>query len=98
MNKMFEYTLSDILKKKINKLLKKDKILALNFKKKLNEIVNQNEKTINIYKNLKSPDNDKKRIHLTDNFILLFKVDIKKNKILFVDILHWDKAYKNDKK
>ena len=59
------------------------------------EIISQDSKAIKTYKNLKSPQNKLKRIHLTDNFILLFKVDIKNNHILFIDILHWDKAYKS---
>lgn len=91
---MFEYSLEDSLKKKLFKLTKKDKILAQNFKKKLFEIIKKDKVSINTYKNLKSPLNEFKRIHLTDNYILLFRVDIENNFILFVDILHWDKAYK----
>lgn len=91
---MFTFEFSDLLKKKLFKLNKKDKILTQIFKRKLNEIINQDINSINTYKNLRKPDNDKKRIHLTDNFILLFKVEIENNHILFVDILHWDKAYK----
>lgn len=91
---MFEYTLSDILKKKVAKLAKKDKILALNFKKKLFEVISHDAQTIDTYKNLRKPMQDKKRIHLTDNFIFLFRVDKLNNQILFVDILPWDKAYK----
>jgi mRNA-degrading endonuclease RelE of RelBE toxin-antitoxin system len=91
---MFKYSLEKDLKKKLNKLTKKDKILALTFKKKLFEVINQTSITISTYKNLRSPLHTCKRIHLTDNFILLFKVDIKNNLILFVDIMHWDKAYK----
>jgi len=90
---MFKYTLSKILKKKVDKLFKKDKILALNFKKKILEVISHNEITINTYKNLKKPMQDKKRIHLTDNYILLFQVDIQNNRILFVDILHYNKVY-----
>lgn len=90
---MFKYTLSKILKKKVDKLFKKDKILVLNFKKKILEVISHNDITINTYKNLKKPMQDKKRIHLTDNYILLFQVDIQNNRILFVDILHYNKAY-----
>jgi mRNA-degrading endonuclease RelE of RelBE toxin-antitoxin system len=91
---MFTYNLSDKLRKRVNKLAKKDRILALIFKKKIYEVINQDKKSINVYKNLKSPKNEFKRIHLTGNFVLLFRADIAKNHIVFVDILHWDRAYK----
>lgn len=91
---MFTYDLSDKLRKKVRKLAKKDRILALIFKRKIAEVVGKDIETINIYKNLKSPHNEFKRIHLTSRFILLFKVDINKKDILFVDIIHWDRAYK----
>lgn len=90
---MFKLKITDKLKKKLDKLAKKDRTLALIFKKKIIEILNKNSVTINIYKNLKSPMNEYKRIHLTDNYILLFKVDIKENRVTFVDIGHWDYVY-----
>lgn len=91
---MFKYSIENTLQKKILKLKSKDKVLVQNFKKKFEEIIQQSLETILTYKNLKSPKNEFKRIHLTDNFILLFKVDFKENHITFVDICHWDKAYK----
>ena len=63
------------------------------FKKKLQEVINHNTMTIDTYKNLRSPQNEFKRIHLTDNFILLFTVDKPRQHIVFIDILHWDNAY-----
>lgn len=92
---MFEFDISETLRKKLEKLSKKDKILAMNYKKKVLEIINQTNDSINTYKNLKSPLQNYKRIHLTDNYLLIFKVYNKKNIILFVDIIHRDKAYKN---
>ena len=77
----------------MSKLAKKDKVLALIFKKKVQEVISQDTKTIDLYKNLRSPQNEFKRIHLTDNFILLFTVDKSRQHIVFVDILHWDNAY-----
>lgn len=90
---MFRFDITDKLKKKLQKIGKKDPVLAKIFKKKIMEVINKDSKTIDTYKNLKSPMNEYKRIHLTDNFIMLFLVTKKKNHILFVDILHWDKAY-----
>ena len=88
---MFTYDISDDLRKKLDKLGKRDKVLALAFYKKVQEIINRDERTINAYKNLRSPMNEYKRIHLTDNYILLFAVERKH--IVFVDIMHWDKVY-----
>jgi len=37
--------------------------------------------------------NEYKRIHLTDNYILLFAVNTNEEKIVFIDIKHWDDVY-----
>lgn len=89
---MFTYDITDKLRKKLKKLGKRDKVLAQIFKRKLIEVISRDQKTIDSYKNLKAPKNEFKRIHLTDNFILLFKVE--SNHIVFVDILHRDFAYR----
>lgn len=91
---MFSYDLSDKLRKRVRKLAKKDKVLALIFKRKIKEVITHNTTTIDTYKNLHSPQNEYKRIHLTNNFILLSTIDRKNEHIIFVGILHWDKAYK----
>jgi len=88
---MFSYDFSDILRKKLDKLAKRDRVLAEIFYKKVQEVIQRDEITINAYKNLKSPMNEYKRIHLTDNYILLFAVEGKH--IVFVDIRHWDDVY-----
>lgn len=93
---MFDFDFSEKLRKKLDKLAKKDKVLALIFKKKYLEVINKNNETISVYKNLKNPLHKYKRIHLDDKFILLFEVNIDKEFILFVDIKHHDKAYENE--
>lgn len=92
---MFSYDISDELRKKLKYLSKKDKILVMNFKKKLSEIITRDNETINTYKNLKSPMNECKRVHLTSKFILIFKVI--ETEIIFVDIMHRDYVYKDKK-
>jgi len=91
---MFGYHITLILRKKLQKLSKKDPVLTKIFKKKLMEIIKHNKKTIDTYKNLKKPSNKFKRIHLTDNYILIFKVFKKEKHIIFVDIAHRDNIYK----
>ena len=90
---MFSCKLSKKLLKKTSKLNHKDQILAQIFYKKVQEVVSRDITSINAYKNLRSPQNEFKRIHLTDNFILLFNVDFNKRHIIFVDILHWDNVF-----
>jgi mRNA-degrading endonuclease RelE of RelBE toxin-antitoxin system len=90
---MFSYDIEDDLKKKLKVLSKKDKVLAQNFKKKLLEVIDHNLQSINTYKNLRSPKNEFKRIHLTKNFILIFRVNLEEKHIVFVEIAHIDKVY-----
>jgi len=59
--------------------------------KKINEIINS--KNVEHYKNLKSPLNDFKRVHLDKSFVLIFKHDKFKDKIIFYDFNHHDKIY-----
>ena len=92
---MFTYDFSDRLKHKLSKIGKKDRILALNIKKKIKEIISHNLNSIDTYKNLKSPMNEYKRIHLTSEYILLFIVDKENKHIVFMDVTHWDNAYRN---
>lgn len=89
----FSFDLTDKLRKKVDKLARKDQVLAIIFKRKVQEVISRDVVTIDAYKNLRSPQNEYKRIHLTDSFVLLFIVDKQKKHIVFVDILHWDDAY-----
>ena len=89
---MLPYDITDELRKKLQVLAKKDKVLVNNFKSKLLEIINRDNQTINAYKNLKSPMNKYKRIHLTSNYILIFEFN--KGKVTFIDIKHRDHVYK----
>ena len=88
---MYTHKISHVNRAKLQKISRKDKILAKIFYKKVQEIINRDEKTINAYKNLRSPLNEYKRIHLTGNYILLFAVNGKH--IVFVDIRHWDDVF-----
>ena len=91
---MFEFSSTSVFDKKFKLLLKKDKVLANATKNKIKEILSQNTHTIDTYKNLRKPLQDLKRIHITGQYILLFKVYKEENMILIVDILHRDVAYK----
>ena len=90
---MFSFDLSDELKLKIKKLVKKDKIKVDIINKKIKEIINNDTETIKRYKNLRYDLKDYKRVHIDKSFVLTFKVDISKNFILFVDFDHHDRIY-----
>lgn len=90
---MFEFELSVLLQKKLKKLYRKNPTLAYIFRKKAEEIIMHDERSIDTYKNLRSPKNNLKRVHLTNQFVLLFTVDKAKNFILFVDVVHRKFAY-----
>lgn len=90
---MFKFNLSDELKIKIKRLLKKDKKKVEIINKKIKQIINSDEDSINHYKNLKHDSKDLKRVHIDKHFVLTFKVNIKDNFILFADFDHHDNIY-----
>jgi len=90
---MFDFNFTDELKLIIRKLIKKDKKKVEIINKKVKEIINSNQDSINHYKNLRHDLSDYKRVHIDKNFVLVFKVDIKNNFVLFVDFDHHDKIY-----
>lgn len=90
---MFDFDLTDELKFKIRRLVKKDKRKVEIINKKIKEIIGNDAKSVLRYKNLKYGLSVYKRVHINAHFVLIFKVDIAKNFILFVDFEHHDNAY-----
>lgn len=90
---MFDFDLSDELKFVIRKLIKKDKKKVEIINKKIKEIVNNDNSTIDRYKNLTYGLSNLKRVHIDKSFVLTFKVDKTENFILFVDFDHHDNVY-----
>lgn len=91
---MFKYQISEDLCKIIKILNKKDKKRSLILFKKIQEIADNDAKTIDRYKNLKYELNEFKRVHIDKSFVLIFKVDKEKNFILFDRLEHHDRIYK----
>ena len=91
---MFNFNLTDELKSIIEKLVKKDKKRVEIINKKIKQIVGSDSTFVEHYKNLKHDLKDFKRVHIDSSFVLVFKVDIPNNFILFVDFDHHDKIYK----
>lgn len=90
---MFDFDLTDELKVKISKLVKKDKKKVEIINKKIKEIISSDNQTINHYKNLRYDLKEFKRVHIDKHFVLTFKVNLPENSILFVDFDHHDNIY-----
>ena len=87
-----EFLIEDSLKKNIKILYKKNKLLYIILIKKINEIINSDNP--NHYKNLRTPLQEFKRVHIKSSFVLIFKYDQTNNKIVFYELEHHDKIYK----
>ncbi|MFH1751785.1 MAG: addiction module toxin RelE [archaeon] len=90
----FDYDFTDKLKNIIQKLQKKDKKRVNIIYKKVKQIINSDEITIEHYKNLKHEFSDRKRVHIDKSFVLTFKYIKEKKFILFLDFDHYDNIYK----
>ncbi len=92
---MFDFDLSDELRIKLSKLVKKDKKRVEIINKKIKEIINRDKETIQHYKNLRHDLSEYKRVHIDEHFVLAFKIDLARKFVLFVDFDHHDLIYKN---
>ncbi|MBI4116298.1 addiction module toxin RelE [Candidatus Pacearchaeota archaeon] len=91
---MFDFNITDELKLIIEKLAKKDRKRTEIIDKKIRQIINSDSASIHHYKNLRHDLKEFKAVHIDSSFVLIFKVDLKRNFILFVDFDHHDKIYK----
>ncbi len=92
----FDYNFTDKLKDIIEKLRKKDTKKAEIIFKKVKQIINSDEFSIEHFKNLRHDLSDRKRVHINRNFVLTFKYDKAKKFILFLDFDHHDNIYNKD--
>lgn len=90
----FDYDFSERLKDIIQKLKKRDYRRVEIIHKKVKQIINSDEITIEHYKNLSHELSDRKRVHIDKSFVLTFKYDKEKKFILFLDFGHHDNIYK----
>lgn len=90
----FSFYLSDELKAAIKAIAKKDSKTAEILNKKIQQIINSDEFTIEHYKNLSHDFSNYKRVHIAKSFVLLFKVFKKERFILFDKFGHHDDIYK----
>lgn len=90
----FSFDLSDEVKTTIKVLVKKDKKTVEILNKKIKQIINSDESTIEHYKNLRNELKEYKRAHIAKSFVLLFKVIKEEKHILFDRFDHHDNIYK----
>lgn len=86
---MYEYEISDELRKLLNKLSKKDKTRYEAMLKKIEQIIHAED--LDHYKNLTGSMKHYKRVHIDSHFVLVFRV--KGNTICFEDFDHHDNIY-----
>ncbi len=88
---MREFEIKPQLQKKLQKLLKKDKILYEAILTKIEEILVVQDVTH--YKNLKNRLKEFKRVHVKSSFVLLFQHNAD-DSVSFFDVAHHDDIYK----
>ena len=88
---MCKFEVEFALHKALQKLFKKDKKRYEIVWNKIKEIINS--ENVEHYKNLRRPLNDFKRVHIDKSFVLIFKYDSDKDKVIFYDFDHHDKIY-----
>ena len=76
----------------LKKLFKKDRVKYDRIWNKINEIINISD--VEHYKNLKTPLQDFKSVHIEKSFVLIFKYDKTNDKVIFYDFDHHDIIYK----
>jgi mRNA-degrading endonuclease RelE of RelBE toxin-antitoxin system len=91
-----KFEIREKLDKNLRKLKKKDEFAFSVLFKKIMEIANSNETTINFYKNLRKPLQYLKRVHVNKHFVLTFEYSKEENKIYFDNYKHHDKIYKTN--
>lgn len=87
---MREFEIKPELKKKLIKLLKKDRKNYEKIMKKIEDIINSSD--VERYKNLRHNMKDSKRVHI-GHFVLVFSYNKSKDTISFEDFDHHDNIY-----
>ena len=84
-------TISNELNQTMAKLKKRDIALFRRVQKKINQISDCDETTINHFKNLRRSMSNYKRVHI-GHFVLLFRIE--KDAVIFDRFVHHKEAYR----
>jgi YafQ family addiction module toxin component len=85
------FLVEERLERTLKKVHKKDRVLYESALRKMQEIVTCDN--VDHYKNLRSPLQDFKRVHVKGCFVLLFKFRQSDDTVVFYDLAHHDEAY-----
>lgn len=88
---MRDFLIEERLRKALQKIARKDKVMHEALMKKFEEIVSCAD--VNHYKNLRAPLQEFKRAHIKGSFVLLFKYLPSEDKIIFFNLDHHDAIY-----
>lgn len=86
---MYTFEIKEGLEKSLKKLAKKDKLFYEAVTKKILQIA----ENPTIGKPLRNVLKGKRRVHIR-HFVLIYKVDDRREKVVFLEFEHHDKAYK----
>jgi len=89
---MRSYYFEERLRKKFVIFYKKDKKRYKILMKKIQEIINS--KNIEHYKNLRTPLQNFKSVHIDKHFVLIFKYNKNEDTVHFFDLDHHDKIFR----
>jgi YafQ family addiction module toxin component len=90
---MYDYELRKTVEKIFFKLAKKNPTQLKIIEEKIIEILNEP----NNYKNLRSPMQHLKRVHIDKSFVMVFSLDEKNKKVVIEDFDHHDNVYSKKK-
>ncbi len=88
---MRKFSIDERLLKTMKKLSKKDRVTYEVLMNKMQEIVECED--VHHYKNLRSPLQQFKRVHVRGPFVLVFKYIESENTVVFYDFDHHDNIY-----
>lgn len=88
---MREFSIEQDLKKAMAKLIHRDKETYEALMEKMDEFLTCQD--VSHYKNLRSPLQHLKRVHIRGPFVLTFQYIQKKDHIIFYDLDHHDNIY-----
>ena len=86
----YSIEVAENLDKVFAKLAKKDKRTFDAVDKKVKEIL----RNPHHYKPLKAPLQNKRRVHISGSFVLIFKIDEERKIVQLLEFEHHDKSYK----
>ena len=86
---MYEYEIKDRLSKKLQKIAKKDRVLYDAFMKKILQVAENPYLSKPLHGKLKG----KRRVQI-GHFVLIYGIEEKECRVIFLDFTHHDEAYR----